>query len=143
MPNIFDIAKCILEKTGKISTWKLQKLCYYAQAWTLAWEERELFPEEFQAWSNGPVCLELYNFHTGRYLIEANDISGDSLSLSPEDKENVDITLSTYGNKDAYWLREQTHYEEPWKLARNRIPEDQPCTNIITKDSMGEYYGSL
>ena len=32
MATVFDVAKYILKKQGKMSTWKLQKLCYYAQA---------------------------------------------------------------------------------------------------------------
>ena len=35
--DVFDVAKYILTKQGMMSTWKLQKLCYYAQAWSLAW----------------------------------------------------------------------------------------------------------
>ncbi|WP_433359512.1 Panacea domain-containing protein [Streptosporangium sp. CA-115845] len=34
---------------------KLQKLCYYFYGYHLAWEERQLFPERFEAWANGPV----------------------------------------------------------------------------------------
>lgn len=30
MPNVFDAAKYILDKTGLITTLKLQKLLYYA-----------------------------------------------------------------------------------------------------------------
>ncbi|MBD5559274.1 MAG: DUF4065 domain-containing protein [Clostridia bacterium] len=44
-----------LEKTGPITTMKLQKLLYYAQVWSLVWDENELFPEKFEAWANGPV----------------------------------------------------------------------------------------
>ncbi len=49
MANVFDVAKYILEKTGTISTWKLQKLCYYSQAWELAWTGNPLFEEDFEA----------------------------------------------------------------------------------------------
>ncbi len=40
---------------------KLQKLCYYCQAWYLAWNNEPLFDEEFEAWASGPVCKELYD----------------------------------------------------------------------------------
>lgn len=55
MPTIFDAAKFILEQLGQMSTMKLQKLCYYAQAWSLVWDDAPLFEEDFQAWANGPV----------------------------------------------------------------------------------------
>ena len=52
MANVFDIAKYIIEKkgtNGRMSTMKLQKLCYYAEAWSLVWEA-PLFEEDFEAW---------------------------------------------------------------------------------------------
>ena len=61
MSNVFDTATYILEKLGPMSTMKLQKLCYYSQAWSLVWDEEPLFPEEFEAWANGPVCSELFH----------------------------------------------------------------------------------
>lgn len=60
MANAFDVAKYILEVKGTMSTMKLQKLCYYAQAWSLVWDDKPLFDEEFEAWANGPVCRELF-----------------------------------------------------------------------------------
>lgn len=60
MANVFDVAKYILEVKGTMSTMKLQKLCYYAQAWSLVWDDKPLFGEEFEAWANGPVCRELF-----------------------------------------------------------------------------------
>lgn len=47
MPDIFDTARYILEQAGLVSPMKLQRLCYYCQAWHLAWEGHELFPEDF------------------------------------------------------------------------------------------------
>ena len=61
MSNVFTVAKYILQQKGAMSSMKLQKLCYYAQAWSLVWDDAPLFDEDFQAWRNGPVCYELYN----------------------------------------------------------------------------------
>ena len=36
MASVFDVAAYILEKKGEMSTLKLQKLVYYAQAWSLS-----------------------------------------------------------------------------------------------------------
>ena len=52
MANVFDTAKYILEQSGSMSTMKLQKLCYYSQAWSLVWDDSPLFDEDFQAWAN-------------------------------------------------------------------------------------------
>ena len=42
MGTVFDTAKYILEQRGKMSTMKLQKLCYYTQAWSLVWDDAPL-----------------------------------------------------------------------------------------------------
>ena len=144
MASIFDVAAYILEKTGCISTWKLQKLCYYSQAWSLAWTEKELFPEDFEAWSNGPVCHELFRAHKGLFMIERKDLSlGNSSNLTAEEKDTIDVVLKDYGNMSPYELRELSHSENPYKGARIGLPDGKPSSRIITKSSMGDFYGSL
>ncbi len=39
---------------------KLQKLIYYAQAWSLALFKTSLFNEDLQAWVHGPVAPSIY-----------------------------------------------------------------------------------
>ena len=73
MATVFDVAKYILQKLGTLSTWKLQKLCYYAQAWEIAWTETPIFDEDFEAWANGPVCSLLFAAHKGKYIISENE----------------------------------------------------------------------
>ena len=65
MPNVLDVAGCILQQRGAMTTWKLQKLVYYSQAWALVWDDDAIFPEEIEAWANGPVVRKLYNAHQG------------------------------------------------------------------------------
>jgi uncharacterized phage-associated protein len=144
MTTVFDVAKYFLDRLGPMSAWKLQKLCYYAQAWTLAWGEAELFPEDFQAWSNGPVCSELFQKHKGMFLIGSDQFPyGDASRITPEQAENIDIICRDYGDKDPHWLREQTHGEAPWIEARGNTPVGERSSAIISKDSMGSYYGGL
>lgn len=146
MANVFDVASYILEKTGRISTMKLQKLCYYSQAWSLVWDDKPLFEEEFEAWANGPVCRELFSIHRGEFSIEADEIPENMLSndgLTTDEKETIDVVLKSYGSKNAQWLSTLTHLEDPWNNARIGIPDGVACSNIITKESMAMYYGSL
>ena len=144
MADIFDVAKYILSKCGKMSVWKLQKLCYYSQAWHLVWTEAPLFCEDFQAWSNGPVCPELFHEHQGKFMIDEDGFGkGDISKITEDERESIDIVLESYGTREPYDLREQSHFELPWKNARSNLPESAKCKNIITKESMGEYYGSL
>ena len=141
--SVFDVAKYILEKQGSMITWKLQKLCYYAQAWHYTWTEKRLIKEDFQAWRNGPVCRELFNVHKGKFMIGAEDIEGSTENLSADEKESIDVVLKDYGNREPYDLREQVCFEKPWREARGDLPPDVNSENVITLASMGEYYGSL
>ena len=63
MPNVFTTAKYILETKGTMSAMKLQKLCYYAQAWSLVWDDNELFQEELVSmgeWADMPRFIFSY-----------------------------------------------------------------------------------
>lgn len=143
MANVFDAAKYILEQLGEMSTMKLQKLCYYAQAWSLVWDDVPLFNEEFEAWANGPVCPELFYKTQGIFSVTAKDETGGSGDLSENQKDTIDAVLEHYGNHNAQWLSQLTHMEDPWNDARKGIPIGAGCSNIITKESMAMYYGGL
>jgi len=143
MANIFDVAKYILGKNGCMSTMKLQKLCYYAQAWSLVWDDSPLFDEEFEAWANGPVCRELFNRTQGRFSVCAEDENGDVGNLTSDQKETIDKVIEHYGSHDAQWLSQLTHMEEPWREARRGIPDGVGSSKIISKESMAIYYGGL
>ena len=142
MANVFDTAKYILEKKGEMSTMKLQKLCYYSQAWSLVWDD-PLFDEDFQAWENGPVCPELFQKTKGRYSVVADDETGGENNLTDSQKETIDVVLNHYGGHNAQWLSQLTHMEEPWKAARADLPKNATSNNVITKESMAMYYGGL
>lgn len=143
MTTVFDTAAYILHKKDKLSTMKLQKLCYYAQAWALVWDDAPLFDEEFHAWANGPVCEELFNVTKGKYSVTEADEPGDWTKLTDEQRDTIDRVLDYYGGHDAQWLSQLTHLEDPWNQARNGIAPGVGCDNIITKESMAMYYGAL
>ena len=143
MANVFDTAKYILEKTGTMSTMKLQKLCYYSQAWSLVWDDAPLFEEEFQAWANGPVCSELFYKTKGKYSVNAEDENGGENNLSDNQKDTIDKVVEYYGKHNAQWLSQLTHMEDPWIKAREGMPLGAGCDNIITKESMAMYYGGI
>ena len=143
MANVFDTAKYILETRGRMSTMKLQKLCYYCQAWSLVWDDCELFPEEFEAWANGPVCRKLYNASRGSFSVCADDLQGNSSNLSDNQRDTIDRVLAHYAPHNAQWLSQLTHLEAPWQLARVDVPEGVGSSNIISKLNMSDYYGGL
>lgn len=142
--TVFDVAKYILENQGSMSTWKLQKLCYYSQAWSLAWTAKPLFDENFEAWRNGPVCPPLFHVHKGMFMVDASLFKeADSSGLNDEEKDTIDTVLESYGNKEPYELRAMTHAEAPWKDMRRGLGDFDNGNAVITKDAMYDYYGSL
>ena len=147
MANVFNVARYILRKTGRISSWKLQKLCYYSQAWAVTWTEQPLFSNRIEAWRNGPVCPDLFHVHQGKYYVDISDIPENledkQKPLTDDEADTIDHVLAHYQSMEPFELREMTHSESPWKDARKGLPEDSPSHNEITVESMGNYYGSL
>jgi len=139
--SALDVASYILQKRGPMTAMKLQKLVYYCQAWNLVWEEEPLFHEEIQAWVNGPIVPELYFEHKGIFKVES--IPGKIENLSPKQMENIDSVLEFYGDKNAQWLSDLTHMEEPWKSAREGLGYTEKSNNEITQASMHEYYSGI
>lgn len=126
-----------------MSAMKLQKLVYYAQAWSLVWDERPLFLERIEAWANGPVLPALYSQHKGKFLVGPSDISGNTGMLDAKEIETIDAVLKYYGGFTAQQLSDLTHSESPWKDARGSLIASERGQQEITHAAMAEYYGSL
>ncbi|MFC1933086.1 Panacea domain-containing protein [Chloroflexota bacterium] len=142
MATVFDVAQYILEKQGPMTAMKLQKLVYYAQAWSLVWDEKPLFDERIEAWASGPVVRELFALHRGQFLV--SDIQkGNPKKLTKDEKETIDAVIEFYGNKTAQYLCDLTHLEAPWLESREDIPEGENCDNEIPLAVMHEYYSSI
>lgn len=143
MAKVLDVAVYILESRGPMTAMKLQKLVYYAQAWSLVWDERPLFDGVIEAWANGPVSPELYREHRGKFEVQASDFSGKSSALSSTERETLDGVLNHYGDKSSLWLSELSHAEPPWREARDGLAPGEPGGREISHCAMAEYYGSL
>ena len=91
------------------SPMKLQKLCYYAQGYSLA-EGRELFPEDFQAWQHGPVVFELYASYKRYQWRQISEEIGESDQSHYEFLRDI---VAAYGRYDGAALSTMTHRESP------------------------------
>ena len=142
--SVFDVACYIMSKVKQCTTMKLQKLLYYCQAWYLVWNERPLFRENIEAWANGPVIRELYNFHKGLFTITESMMNlGNPNRLSKDQMDDVDSVLKAYAPQSSQWLIEQTHLEKPWQDARRGLSPNERGHVVITHAAMAEYYSSL
>jgi len=134
-------------ETGSLITnLKLQKLVYYAQAWSLALNNKELFSNDFEAWVHGPVLFDLYNNYRAQKwnpISKAVKLSDIESQLDAETKALLEDVAQVYFELDAYKLERLTHLEAPWLEARGSIAENEPCNNIISKTTMKSYYNGL
>lgn len=142
--SIINVAAKILEIMGPMTTMKLQKLVYYSQAHSLATTGLSLFPEDFEAWTNGPVSLELFNRHRGRFTIRREELlislPERCADLEDEQVKIIEEVCAKLGNLTGNQLSERTHREDPWISARIGIPANQGSEEIISKKSIHDYY---
>jgi len=143
MATVFDVAAYILEKCGAMSAMKLQKLCYYAQAWSLVLDDEPLFSENIEAWTNGPVIPDLYKKHKGIFKIDVGSIGGNSNVLTEKQKETIDAVCDSYFKLNAQQLSDLTHSEAPWQNARKILGNFERGHEVISLADMSEYYSSL
>jgi len=139
--TIIDVATYILERTGTVTTMKLQKLAFYSQAQHLAQYGSSLFPEDFEAWRGGPVAPELYALHRGMFLIRPGELpSSDSSTLTDAERGLIDSVCSALGGMTGAELSERTHLESPWLDAREGLAPSDPSNAVITQEAMHSYY---
>lgn len=143
MATVGDVAAYILEKQGPMTAMKLQKLCYYSQAWHLAWTDEALFQDRIEAWANGPVAPALYGQHRGKFQVTRETITGDPTAISPDERESIDIVVDAYADRNSFELSQMTHNEDPWKDARGDLPPAAWSNATITHEAMAEYYQAL
>jgi uncharacterized phage-associated protein len=142
MTSVHNVAAYAIERSGNLSTMKLQKLCYYAQGWHLAWHGVPLFTEEIQAWQMGPVCRELYRYHAGKASVTQWP-RGSVDELTPEEKNTLDVVLDFYQPFSGFDLGSRTHSERPWLEAWEDVDPFIRGRAPISIETMKEYFGQL
>lgn len=142
MVSVHDVAAYILRQRGTMSTMKLQKLCYYSQGWSLAWDEKPLFDESIRAWANGPVVYELFDGHRGQFRV-ATWPRGDAGKLTKDERETVDAVLFAYGRLTGQQLSDKSHSERPWIEARTGLPPGAASSAVIELETMQDFFGAL
>lgn len=144
--RVEDVAAHILKQCGPMTAMKLQRLCYFAYGYHLAWDGKQLFPERFQAWANGPVVCELYTVHRGRFELRDGDIDGRPGDLGDAERESIDIVLKAFAPYDAHQLAVMSHQPDgPWAHARKRAgaaPMERSSEELLDED-IEDYFGAL
>ena len=139
MVSILDVALWFLSKSDMTHK-KLQKLCYYAQAWHCALFNSPMFNENFEAWVHGPVNRVLYSLyaHYGWRKISQQSFNEEQL---PDDVLDIlDAVYDTYGDFSGDQLEALTHSDLPWQKARGDLKPWEMCTTAISNNDMHDYY---
>ena len=140
-----DVAFYFLKKGSDekkpITNKKLQKLVYYAQAWSLAINDEKLFSEKIEAWVHGPAVPSLYKrfkeFGSQPISLKTEELSFNFTKKQEKLLENI---WRVYGKYPADYLEALTHSELPWQEARNDIPISKPSNNTIKLEIIKEFY---
>jgi hypothetical protein len=142
MATTIDVAQYIYDKKGWIDAWRLAKLTYYSQAWSLGWFGKPMVAEEFQAWTDGPVEPNLHaeNRYHRSGPMSAILPSAKVSNLSEDDKAIIDAVLEFYGDLNKDELIALTHSEQPWAEARQGVSEGAPSRNPLSQSTMRRFY---
>lgn len=140
--NVQDVVERFRELVPGVTGKKLQKLLYYAQAWSLAWDGQPLFPDDFEAWVEGPVVRSVYadeRYGTNSYQPGP---AGNAATLSAAQNATIESVAAMYGARSGEWLSRLTHREAPWRTARAGLAATEASQNRISKVEMSAFYSS-
>lgn len=140
MEKVINVAKWFLSKESMTHK-KLQKLCYYSQAWSCALFDEPLFPNEIQAWVHGPVITEIYHIYADYKWRQIPQEDFDESILGDHARQILNAVYDAYGHLNGDQLEALTHSELPWKEARGDLDPWVSCTRAISTTTMKKYYG--
>ena len=126
MTKAIDVLRYINETNPPCGEVQYQKLLYYVQAWSLAWDGVPMFEDRIEAWTMGPVVPSV------RYRLGEKGDYG----LSADQKATIDAVVGHYRRWNGGKLIEMTHTERPWREARGDLPQDAASSNEVTHDAM-------
>ncbi|MDO4568808.1 MAG: DUF4065 domain-containing protein [Planctomycetia bacterium] len=141
MEKVYDIARWFLSQDSMTHK-KLQKLCYYAQAWHCALHDgTPLFEDDIQVWVHGPVVVSLYSKYADYRWNPIPKQEFDESVLAENTLELLHSVYNTYGDLQGCQLENLTQAEDPWKMAREDLKPWEVCYKVIPCSDMQDYYG--
>lgn len=142
MCRAIDVANFFIDIANNtedcITNLHVNKLVYFAQAWSLVRRGKPLFNDEIQAWDFGPVVADVYKAFKPCGKERIASVSGD-YSANIFTADELDLLLDVqreYGKYSASWLVNLTHEPgAPWDEVYVRN-----ANNVISNDSLIEYF---
>jgi uncharacterized phage-associated protein len=130
------------ERGEFLTNLKLQKLLYYADAWSMVLFDEELFAERFQAWVHGPVLVSQYRRFKD-FKWRPIDMELPKPRLSARIQNHLEEVIDIFGSETAIALELMTHRERPWLEARGQLPPSETSTAYISKDTTKAFYKAM
>lgn len=139
----------ILKHADPMTLWKLQKLLFYCDAYCLAYFDKELLGDKFEAWVHGPVSRKVYDYFVGRtdsrgrlyYDINFTaDEDNEFEKLASTQKELISAVLKELSIWDTAELESAVCAGVPWKEARGELPDADKCCALISKETTRLFY---
>ncbi|MCL1882314.1 MAG: DUF4065 domain-containing protein [Defluviitaleaceae bacterium] len=130
--SVLDLATHICSSFDEpIEQLKLEKLCYYAQAWHYSFYKEKLIDEDFFAGATGPMlmplrdgslvqgssALQFYGSNNERVGLNPAYIGTGSESSHCKKRNLVEAVCKWYGTFSGDMLSRLTHSEYPWQKA--------------------------
>ncbi|MEG3835585.1 MULTISPECIES: type II toxin-antitoxin system antitoxin SocA domain-containing protein [unclassified Microcoleus] len=148
MKSALEVARYFLcrvdrEAGDTISPLKLQKLVYYAQAWSLVFRSQPLFDQDIEAWVSGPIVRDVWDEYKA---YKYSDIPAPDNLESEFDEDEIEVleeVWNAYGELSAKHLAELTQSETPWLNARKGLEPAETSTQIISHEDMKSCYAPL
>lgn len=144
--DVFDVVDWFLSKET-MSPKKLQKLLYYAYAWTLVFHNEsendlnnKLFEDDIEAWVHGPVISKVY----GKYKKYGYNQITEKPVEKPVFTEEIEDTLNqvweAYGDLNGNELETITHRELPWREAREGLSPLDASNKKLKDTTIFDFY---
>ena len=112
---------------------KLQKLLYYIQSWSLGILGKTLFNGDFEAWVHGPVGKRVYTRCGSLYSFISKEDTEIEKIIDKRDIEIIDYVLNNYMSFSDIELEYLIKQETPWKKTREGFGLMDKCDKIIPK----------
>lgn len=135
--SIFEVARYILQLSCKMSSQRLQCLCYFLQVEVLKRYNKPLFKESFVRWRVGPVCPPFNSalIDSNKVMLTVNDITAKTCQtdrLTDIQKRIIQEQLNAWKDYDTVTL--VTIAKERELMDRFNIGD------VIDNESIIKYY---
>lgn len=144
MCKVADAAKTMInysidvaETKGReylLDFYKLHKLLYYAQGYTLVHYNKQLFEEDIEAHSCGPYITELHRLPIDFDVISKRFPESDICPITEDRKAAIRYVIDRFGYMSKDELTTQAKLSSPYLLCAPMITEDSKPT--ISRDAM-------